>query len=222
MKELLQNINIIVNSNLFIKEPFSSELGQSIVYEGSIMISELGIEQFTFKKLAEKICTTESSIYRYFENKYQLLIFLVSWYYKFLEYILVFSISNISEPKDKLRFCVKILTKTEDDVSDKLNLVSLQKILIYESNKAMLYRNLNEQENENYFEAYNKLCERISRIILEINSEYKYSKSLSSLLLEGIYHQKYITEKNNCLSETRTNDEIEEFYFNLIYNTIRV
>lgn len=40
------------------------------------MIYKTGYEAFTFKKLAEDIGTTEAGIYRYFENKYKLLVYL--------------------------------------------------------------------------------------------------------------------------------------------------
>ena len=38
------------------------------------------VEEFTFRKLAQKINTTEASVYRYFENKHRLLIYILAWY----------------------------------------------------------------------------------------------------------------------------------------------
>jgi len=74
------NIKINVSSELYIKNPDSSELGQRIISDSIHLIDELGFESFTFKKLSNKISSPESSIYRYFENKHTLLLYLVNWY----------------------------------------------------------------------------------------------------------------------------------------------
>ena len=50
------------------------------------MIDQLGFEQFTFKKLARAIGSTEASVYRYFDNKHRLLTYLIAWYWKWMEY----------------------------------------------------------------------------------------------------------------------------------------
>ena len=62
-------LGITVNDKLYIKDPQSSELGQKIIENGIILIDEIGFENFTFRRLALKIESTEASVYRYFENK---------------------------------------------------------------------------------------------------------------------------------------------------------
>ena len=81
MQELLKNIQITVNDKIFIKDPEHSEIGKSIIKSSMEMIHTMGMERFTFKKLATELGTTESTIYRYFENKHMLLIYLISWYW---------------------------------------------------------------------------------------------------------------------------------------------
>ncbi len=61
MKNL--QIHIKVSPELFIKNPDSTELGQSIVSKSIELIIELGFEAFTFKKLGEKINSPESSTF---------------------------------------------------------------------------------------------------------------------------------------------------------------
>ena len=70
-------IQIQLNSNLYIRDPQETKLGKKIIEFSIILIEELGFEKFTFKKLAIKIESTEASIYRYFQNKHKLLIYLV-------------------------------------------------------------------------------------------------------------------------------------------------
>ena len=92
MKNL--HIKIEVNQELYCKNPTSSNLGQKILSKSIQMIGDLGFESFTFKKLGSAIDSNESSIYRYFESKYKLLIYLTSWYWAWLEYKFVFEIHN--------------------------------------------------------------------------------------------------------------------------------
>lgn len=218
MIELLKNIEIKVSETLYKKDPKTSRLGKSIIFQSVILIEEIGIEAFTFKKLSDKISTTEASVYRYFENKYMLLMYLISWYLKFLEHKLVFTISNFETNEDKLKFALKIIIRNEDLNLPEINVVSLQKILIFESNKAMLLRQLGDSEKN--FEAYNKLCKRIANIVKDINPNFKYPESFASLLIEGIYHQKLLKHRNEELCNTENYIDIEDFFYNLAIKTI--
>ena len=83
-------INIEINPELYSKNPDSSELGQKIISKSIELIHKIGFEAFTFKKLGAAIQSPESSIYRYFDNKHTLLIYLSSWYWTWTEYRLVF------------------------------------------------------------------------------------------------------------------------------------
>ena len=69
MESLVSNIQIQVQDSLYVKDPQSSDLGKKII-KGSIeLICELGFEQFTFKKLAVKISSTEASVYGFMKRK---------------------------------------------------------------------------------------------------------------------------------------------------------
>ena len=81
MDRLLSTIKIQVNENLYNKDPETSELGKKIIENSIKLIHEIGVEAFTFKKLGKEIQSNESSIYRYFENKHKLLLYLTSWYW---------------------------------------------------------------------------------------------------------------------------------------------
>ncbi|MBT8290820.1 MAG: TetR/AcrR family transcriptional regulator, partial [Muriicola sp.] len=96
MKRLLQTIKIEVNRKTYVKDPESSDLGKRIVEHSILMIHELGFDSFTFKKLGASIGSNESSIYRYFENKHKLLLYLTSWYWGWQEYQFVFATNSIA------------------------------------------------------------------------------------------------------------------------------
>jgi len=221
MKAILKNINIELNKNLYLKDPNSSDLGKAIIYNSVLLIDEMGLEHFTFRKLAQSIKTTESTIYRYFENKHKLLTYLLSWYFKFIEHLVVISTSTIDDPIEKLSFCIKILSRIEEDNIQILNLELLQKIIIVESNKILHSKELSKDLSLDTFEAYNQLCNRVSDIIIMINKDYKYAKSLANILIEGIYNQKFNCKYNKLLADSMNKQDIEEFYFNLVINNIK-
>ena len=55
MKNLLSNLKIAVPEKIYIKDPETSELGKRIIEQSIILIDEIGFENFTFKKLGNKI-----------------------------------------------------------------------------------------------------------------------------------------------------------------------
>ncbi|MBC7747376.1 MAG: TetR family transcriptional regulator, partial [Methylotenera sp.] len=81
MNSILSNIIITVNDTLYVKNPETSPLGKKIIEHSILLIDQIGFESFTFKKLGECIGSNESSIYRYFESKHKLMLYLSSWYW---------------------------------------------------------------------------------------------------------------------------------------------
>ena len=91
-------LKIKMNEKLFLRDPEQTELGKKIIRHSIQLIYKNGFELFTFKKLAEDIGTTEAGIYRYFENKHRLLIYITAWYWGWLQYRVVFNTNNIKDP----------------------------------------------------------------------------------------------------------------------------
>lgn len=94
-------IKIDLNDGLYLKDPQDSKLGKKIIQFSIEMIYEMGFESFNFKKLATKINSTEASIYRYFENKHLLLLYLVNWYWEWVNFLINSNTKNIEIPKKK-------------------------------------------------------------------------------------------------------------------------
>ena len=117
MDVLMQSLKIGVNEKLYIKDPESSTLGKNIIEHSILLIDELGFDSFTFKKLGVKINSNESSIYRYFENKHKLLLYLATWYWGWVEYRMVFSTNGIDDPIKKLEKAVEVLTQNVEEDS---------------------------------------------------------------------------------------------------------
>lgn len=223
MNSILSNITIAVNEKIFIKNPETSDLGKKIIENSIILIDEIGFEHFTFKKLGEKIGSNESSIYRYFESKQKLLLYLSSWYWGWIEYKLVFATNNIENPLEKLKKAVTVVTeKIEDDATTShINESILNKIVIAEYIKTLLTKEIDDENEEGFFLTYKRVINRIVEMIQMVNSEYEFPKSLASSIVDGAMHQHFL--KNHLQSITNCNDEITptHFYINLVENTLR-
>lgn len=208
MKYLLQDLKISVNDKVYIKDPESTALGRRIVENGILLIHEIGFENFTFKKLGVKIKSNESSIYRYFENKHKLLVYLTSWYWGWKEYQLVFATNSITDPSQKLLKAIEVVTETvkKDDSFGHINEVALNQIIINESSKSFLTKEVDDENREGYFLVYKRLVHRIREMILEVQSSYPYPGSLASMIIEGALHQHFL--KDHFTSITDCNKKV--------------
>ncbi len=189
-------LQIKMNAKLYLRDPETSELGKGIIRHGIEMIYELGFEEFTFKKLAVKVGTTEASIYRYFENKHRLLTYITTWFWTWLEYQLVFHTNNISDSKQKIDAVIKLLTFQEKDefALEHINKSVLQKIVIAEGDKSYLTKHVTEDNKSMLFKPYKDLCHRIAEIFLEYKPGYPYPHSLASTLIETAHRQIYFRD----------------------------
>jgi len=180
------NLEIKINEKLYLRDPYSTELGRKIVKHGILLMEEIGLEEFTFKKLALNMETTEASIYRYFENKQLFLIYVVSWYWNWLEYLIIYKTNNIKDPIQKIDIVLDILLLNTQDYIDggpDIDKRILHLLVIKESSKSYLTHQVQKYNEAQFFKPYKSLCKRIADILLEINPNYKYSKNLTSTLL---------------------------------------
>ncbi|PRX14300.1 TetR family transcriptional regulator [Nonlabens ulvanivorans] len=223
MDQLLQNLKVQINDKIFVKDPESSELGQRIISNSITMIHEMGFEQFTFKKLGKSIGSNESSIYRYFENKHKLLLYLTSWYWGWLEYQLVIETLKITVPIDRLSRAVEIITQPieQDSKFEHIDEVVLNKIVIAEYSKSYLTKEVDEENKSGYFTIYKRLVERVKDMILMVNSDYPYPSSLSSTILEGALHQHFL--KDHFKNLTDCNDQVSptDYFKHLVFQTLK-
>ncbi len=221
----MEHLNIIftINPGLYSKNPNSSELGRRIVSASIELIDELGFEAFTFKKLGKHIGSNESSIYRYFDSKHMLLLYLICWYWSWVEYKLVFAISNVGSPKVRLEEAIKILTKEVivDNSFSYINEVKLHKIIIAESSKAYHTKEVDAENKKGYFKAYKEVVQRVSDLVIENNPNFEFPHMLVSSVIEGAHKQRFFSEHLPSLTDTKKGgDSIVNFYTELIFKVV--
>jgi len=222
MDSLLQSITININDNIYLKDPESSDLGKRIIEESILMIDKMGFERFTFKKLGIKIGSTESSVYRYFESKHKLLLYLTSWYWGWLEYRLVFATHSMEDVKLKLIKAIEIVTgaTAEDSNFSHINEVLLNKIVINEFSKSYLTQEVDMENKNGYFAIYKRLVSRLGKMIQVFEPAYPYPYSMASTILEGSMHQHFLKEHFTSLTDCNEKTTPTQFFTDLVLNTL--
>jgi hypothetical protein len=206
-----------VNEHIYLRDPETTELGKQIVKNAIDLIHELGFEHFTFKKLATKMSTTEATLYRYFENKHRLLLYILNWYWFYMEFLVDFTLQNIQNPEEKLTKIIELFTQSLPESAGNLdyNKFYLNQIVLSESSKVYLIKEVKEFNNHQVFKPYKDLCNKISEVILSLNPSYLYSRSLSSTLIETAHSQQYFSKNLPRLTNI-SNEKNEIFVFNFL------
>ncbi len=205
------------------KDPLSSELGKKILSGSITLIDKLGFEGFTFKKLATAVGTTEASVYRYFESKHKVLLYLSAWYWNWMEYRLLFRLANIESAEQRLSIAIAVLTEVieEDSSFSFINEVKLNRIIIGESSKCYLTKEVDSENRAGVFLAYKRLVQVVCDIILEIDAEYRFPHMLVSTMIEGAHLQRYFADHLPKLTDVIIgSDSVTTFYQEMMLSTI--
>jgi AcrR family transcriptional regulator len=217
-------IGIKVNDRVFLKDPESSDLGRSIIEGGIDLIYEIGFEAFTFRKLSQKIGSTEASVYRYFESKHRLLIYLSCWYWRWMDYRIVLATANIDSAEERLQRALGVLVRKVEEDSDfsHINEVKLNSIIISESSKAYLNKHVDEENKDGFFLDYKELVQHVSDIIVEINPAYKYPNMLVSTIIEGAHLQRFFAEHLSRLTNIiEGEDAVTDFCLQTVIKAVK-
>jgi AcrR family transcriptional regulator len=226
----MAHLTFKLNEKLFVRDPQSTELGQKIVSKGIEMIDGLGFEQFTFKKLAAQVNSTEPSIYRYFENKHRLLHYLTAWYWSWMDYRLDLATASLTSPEQKLRAAIRVITeeKKPDPSFQHINEVALHRIVVNELEKTYLTKWVDDDNQAGLFGGFKTLTKRISGFIREVAPDYRFPNSLVSTILLAANEQLFFLEHlptlsnlDKSLSMTERHAGLQEFVETIVFGAIQ-
>lgn len=211
---------------LFLKDPQDSKYGQRLLSSAIELIDELGFESFTFRKLAKKMDSSEVSIYRYFENKHLLLLYLNCWYLEWVTYLINVQVMNINSAEIKLKTAIHcmIYASVESSLSDYINERLLFQIIMKESSKTYHISGVEKENKSGFFIPYKDLVGSLAKIIKELNPKFKYSRSLASTLFEMINAQIYFAEhlpRLTSLGKSKTLKELEKMVNHFAFGVLK-
>ncbi len=208
-------IKITLNKGLYQRDPQETNLGKNIIKHSILLIDEIGFEAFNFKKLANRMNSTEASVYRYFVNKHMLLLYLVSWYWEWVSYLIDFNTMNIEDPKRRLKIIIDtfVYASKENPAIDYVNESVLHRIIIAEGTKAYHTKAVDKENTEGFFYNYNQLSEKVADVITELKPDFPYPHTLASNLFEmannHIYFAQHLPRLTDVHVEGENFDEVE-------------
>lgn len=219
------SVSVRMNEHLFLRDPESTDLGRRIVRQGIVIFNELGFEDSTFRKLADRLATKEASIYRYFENKHRLLVYLVAWYWQWLDYQVVSHTNNLTDPRQKLDWVLQILLlkNLSQSANGDMDIRTLHGIVIREASKAYLTRHVTDDNRHQLFKPYKDLCGRIANIIQEYRPGYSFARSRASSLIETAHYQAFFMEHLPSLTDfgdEKNDDDLLAFLRHLLFSSL--
>ena len=196
-------------SGLSLRDPLKTDLGKRIISHSIDLIDEIGFEAFTFKKLASKMDSNETSLYRYFQNKHLLLLYLVVWYWNWVIYLIDYNSKNITDPKVKLKIILdNFVDATKENPSiEFVNESKLHKIIISESSKAYHTKDVDTENKNGFFLSYKALIQKVADVILEIDSRFPYPHSFASNLFEMTNSQIFFAEHLPKLTDVEVKED---------------
>lgn len=210
-------VKLNINPNIYLKDPISTDLGQRILKNGIILIDEIGLEDFTFRKLASKIGSTESSIYRYFENKHYFFIYILNWFWEWTSVTIDLNLLNVEDSEERMSRIIKVLIEISKDknIAAIIDLDRLQRIVVREGSKAYHHKLVDDENASGFFLSYKALCKKIASVMLEINPDYQYSKALSTMLIESVSNNLYFSEHLPRLTDIQFTEDSSKLNQNL-------
>jgi hypothetical protein len=109
----------------------------------------------------------------------------------------------------------------EDHNFTHVNEAKLYQIVISESSKAYLTREVDEDNQDGLYKGYKKLVARVADIIGEISPDYKYPNILISTVIEGAQRQRFFAQHLPGLTNVIPGeDAITQFYLDMVFHTL--
>ena len=153
--------------------------------------------------------STEASVYRYFENKHMLLLYLVSWFWEWVNYLIDINTNNIHEPSQKLKIIISTLVyaSRENPAIEYVNESVLHRIIIAEGSKTYHTKSVDQENQEGLFLNYKSLVQKVAQVILDINPKFPYPKALASNLFEMTNNHIYFAQHLPGLTDVEVKDD---------------
>ncbi len=209
------SITIEVNPQCYLRDPLQTSLGKRIIQHSIDVLAESGFEAFNFKQLAKAMGSTEASIYRYFKNKHYLLIYLTSWYWDYMKYLIEIDIRNTVLPAERLQRALStvIAAAAEPDSVEFVHQRRLHTIVLENYGKAYHTKDVDQENRAGLFRNYKEVSNLVADLISAVRADFAYPHALATNLLTMAHEHYYYAEHLPSLTEIQRDNipaEIEQ------------
>ena len=212
----MAHYQLVPDRSLHLRDPSASAVGTRILTEGLVLMNDLGLEAFTFKKLADRAGCTEVTVYNYFHNKHRLLQYYFQLYWLWLDTHCQQEGRMLKDPMERVRGDIRALCGLwpKDVLAAQLDPFILRALVIVEGSKSFMHRNVDEDNKLKLFKPYKDLCAHIASELKACDKSCKQPRSFATTLIEmahslefAMHHLPALTE----LSKRRDNRQLSEF-----------
>lgn len=201
----MAQIHVQPHASLHLRDPDASPTGRRILKEGLELMTDIGLEAFTFRKLADKAGCTEVTVYNYFANKQRLLQYFFQVYWLWL---LANTGERITGEGARQRLSITIRTLCgiwpKGTLAAQLDPDTLRDLVILEGSKSFLHKNVDADNALKLFKPYKDLCAQVATALQACAPDVPQPRSFATMLLEmshsldfAMRHLPALTELSN-------------------------
>lgn len=207
---------------LSLKDPETSELGRSILAGGLDLMLELGLEAFTFRKLAQRVGTTEVTVYKYFANKQRLLQYFYQLYWLWLRQLCAAEVERHRESREVLSGIVEVLCGSWPHAMPDLQLPpgSLRQLVIAEGMKSYLHKNVDDDNARRLFQPYKELSAFVAARMVACRTDVPWPRSFATTVIEMAHSLPFLMEHLPSLTELSNRKDLKQLAQHLLHRTI--
>ena len=199
----MAHYHLVPDTSLHLRDPATSAIGERILSEGLVLMNELGLEAFTFKKLTEYAECTEATIYKYFPNKQRLLQYYFQLYWMWLDTHCQQEGRLLLDPWERVQGDIRALCGlwAKDAMAAQLDPIVLRELVIVEGSKSFLHRNVDEDNKLKLFQPYKNLCAHLASEIKACDKTCKQPRTFATMLIEMARSLEFAMEHLPALTE---------------------
>jgi AcrR family transcriptional regulator len=207
---------------LFLRDPEATELGRSMLSEGLELMNELGLESFTFRKLASRMRSTEVTLYRYFPNKHRLLQYYFQLYWLWLRQLCGNQVEVAKDPEDALGRCVEAICGVWPKRLPELQLdpKALRLLVIDEGMKSYLHKQVDADNARRLFAPYKALSAFLADRLVACRADVPMPRSFATTVIEMAHSLPFAMEHLPSLTELSSRKDLRHLARHLLHRTI--
>jgi AcrR family transcriptional regulator len=189
-------------------------------------MNEVGLEAFTFKKLAARAGCTEVTAYHYFPNKQRMLQYYFQLYWLWLLAMIHQQKGAYQDPLDGLQSAIDSLAGSwpGSTLQAQLDPYELRRLVVAEGSKSYLHKNVDKDNALKLFKPYKDLVAEVAQLLQASAPEIEFPRSFATTLVEmahslefAMHHLPSLTE----LSTTPSSAELSRYLTALTHRHIR-
>lgn len=207
---------------LHLKDPGGSEMGRALLRSGLDLMLELGLEGFTFRKLAQHAGTTEVTVYKYFPNKQRLLQYYYQLYWLWMRQVGMEILEREPDNRKALERTVEVLCGVWPRNLPPLQLEphGLRTLVIAEGMKSYLHKQVDDDNARRLFQPYKELSAFVAGRLTACRADVPWPRSFATTVIEMAHSLPFLMEHLPSLTELSNRKDLKQLAQHLLHRTI--